>query len=412
MKKCLLFVVIVALAVCLVGCVQQPVSMEGFDMLQAALNLIDSDYLGELDIDKADYLAASAVLNGLDDYTYLKDYQIASAASASLGMMTLNTRYNDHFVDYVYPNTPADHTFEDGFHLMRGDEIYAVNGQRVRGLSSSYMSEYMAGDAGTELCLSIWRDGKYVGDYTYVKASQYLPRAFYIADLYEDGTNVGYIHLNDFSQVKTEDGKVHRASDDFAVCMDRAAADGVKKLVLDLRNNGGGSTDILSEIASYFVPLDEGKPRNIMQLEYQKTGEKWNVSVSLDNYVEGLELVIICNGNTASAAECLIGACRAFHPNTTVIGQPTHGKGVFQQSSVPIEDHTRFNEDTFPDQYYVVLVSGYYYIFDPAVEGGRYCIHENPLQPDYVTADEETVGKLWQDAELLKAKELLFSENE
>lgn len=373
------------------------------DMLQQALTIIDNNYMDGLDLDYVDYTAAMAVLNNLDPFTGVTATAVSSASSAGIGISIKSTRYNEYFVSDIFDGFPAALPQDDGFVLQRGDEIYAVNGNRLRGLSSTYYSQYLQGDAGTPLALTIVRNGVEVGTYTYVKQEGRFPHAIYHGDVFGDNSNIAYIRLLDFDVTQDENGDRYSADQDFDRCMQQLAQDGSDRLILDLRGNSGGSTTVLSSIASYFVPMTDDKPVTIMQLQYAKTNNVVNVNVSKNNYIPDLELVILCDGGSASAAEALIGACRAYHPNTTVIGLPTYGKGVFQQTAIPITDQTEESAATFPDKYYVVMVSGYYYITDPAHEDGRYCIHGNPLQPDVIVEPADTIGALPQDPELQAA---------
>lgn len=418
---------------CLTGCAQEDSNLEKMDLLKQALQVIEQNYIGEMDIDRLDFYAARAVLDNLDDFTYLTDSLYSKTSSATIGIHVKITPYNEYFVEYVVPSSPADTVFDDGFHLQRGDEIYAVTnsnylddeGQpvryRLRGLDSSAYATFVSGDEETTLTLGVYRNGLYVGDYLYTKAQQYLPRAYYIGDVYGAESDVGYIRLMGFSNVEVTENNthvVHSSAEDFDRCMQQFMADGKKKLVLDLRGNGGGDVKLLAQVAAYFVPLGDKEYVNIMQLEYAKTNQIVNVSVQkykedqdsegVERYIPDLPLVILCNSSTASAAECLIGACRAYHPNTTVIGTKTYGKGVFQRTGITLYDTSSSSEDTgILDRYYVVMVSGYYYVIDPSVEGGRYCVHNAPLSPDISITPGYEIGDLAQDPEMVQAKTLL-----
>ncbi len=411
MKKRSICITIICLVLCLslgIACTAcQPKATDNawdqLDMLQQALTIIDNNYMDGLDLDYVDYTAAMAVLNNLDPFTGVTTTAVSAASSAGIGISIKSTRYNEYFVNDIFAGFPAAQPQEDGFVLQRGDEIYAVNGNRLRGLSATYYNQYLQGDAGTPLALTIVRDGVEVGTYTYTKQEGRFPHAIYHGNVFGDDSNIGYIRLLDFDITQDKDGNRHSADQDFDLCMQQLAQDNSSRLILDLRGNGGGSTTVLSSIASYFVPMTDDKPVTIMQLQYAKTNNIVNVNVDKDNYIPNLELVILCDGGSASAAEALIGACRAYHPHTTVIGMPTYGKGVFQQTAIPITDNTAQSASTFPDKYYVVMVSGYYYIMDPAHEDGRYCIHGNPLQPDIDVTPAATIGALSQDPELQAA---------
>ena len=405
------------------GCDNHKVTrpIERMDMLQNALAVIDRFYIENADIDQLDYVAATAIISSLDDFSYVSDTVYSTGSSSNIGLSVHVTDYNEYYVDMVTPGLPADHRFEDGFHLERGDELYGVtnsnivddNGQpiyyRLRGVNRTAYSTYTAGGDDTTLTFTVYRDGQRIGDYAYTKVPSYMPRAYYIGDVYGDDSNVGYIRLLSFSNTKTEeDGKtvLHSAADDFAACMEQFARDGMTKLVLDLRGNGGGDVQLLASVASYFVPVQNGRT-DILQLEYTKTDNTVHVYVEDNNYIPNLPLVILCNQHTASAAEALIGACRAYRApkDTVVIGTQTFGKNVFQRTGITLEDENDATRYTGVDrQYYVTLVCGYYYIVDPNHPDGRY---KAPLTPDIAITPAEAPDELTQDPEMIAANEAL-----
>lgn len=403
---CILLIVSVLGIFC--SCLYTPVNSskddwsDDFDFLGKVVEYVKANYIGDVDLDKMDYMTAYALITALDDFSYLTDDTVTTISNATLGVAITRTKYNEHIISHIYDGFPASETKSDGFYLKRGDFIYAVNGERVEGASSSVFNSLVSGGVGTEIVLTIKRDGVIVGDYSYTKVDKYVPRAVYISDISEE---VGYIRLSDFSETKLSSGIIVSVNDEFDSCMASLVDDGKSSLILDLRGNPGGSASILSHIASYFVPLDNGKPRDILSLSYAKGDAEVMVKVSEDNYVD-MPVVVLVDENTASAAEALTGALRAYNSdNTTVVGNKTYGKGVFQSRSPKIEDITS-TSDAFNDSYYIMLVSGYYYIIDPSYEDGRYCIHQNGIVPDIQVAKSD-IHALVDDAEIVKALEIL-----
>lgn len=419
-------VLLIAACVCgTVGCTitTRSSTLDQMDMLQKALQIIETNYIGDVDVDDLDYYAASAVLNNLDQFTYLSTTLYSQTSDSSIGLNILTTKYNEHIVTSVVEGFPAAETV-DGFTLQRGDELYGISNStllddegnpifyRLRGLSNSYLPQYTAGDVGTQLTLRIYRNGEDMGDHTYTKKQGYASRATLIPDVFGVDSGVGYISLKNFTYTQLPDGTIKSAADDFVECMKLFDFYRQDKLILDLRGNGGGSTDILSKIASYFVPLEADNTTEILQLKYAKSERVIHINVKEGNCRNNLPVVILCDEHTASAAEALIGACRAYHTaNTTVIGTPTYGKGVFQRSDISLKDDTKDSAYTgIPDEYYVVMVSGYYYIIDPHVEGGMYNIHQNPILPDIAVTPNEVIGALVDDAEMVAARKVLLGE--
>lgn len=380
---------------------------DDFDLVGKVLNYVQNNYISDIDIDKLDITLASALVSALDNFSYLTDNAISLSSNVGIGMYLNITKYHEYVVTYVQEGMPSAEVKEDGFQLRRGDFIYAVNGERVEGRVNSFFTEVSAGGEGTELTLTIKRDGVILGDYTYVKREGSVKKAYYQGEVFPDMENVGYIRLTSFTKTQLPDGTIENASDDFDESIRRFKEDGKNALVLDLRGNSGGSSDILSHIASYFIPLDNGNPRPFLCLEYAKSGKRLDVSVSEDNFMD-IPLVILTDGNTASAAEALTGACRAFNSkNTTIIGTSTYGKGVFQSTGNKVTDRTASSDESFEDSYYIVLVAGYYYIYDPSYAEGRYNIHNNPIIPDITIKDSLISANLQNEPEIAKAKEVL-----
>lgn len=111
---------------------------------------------------------------------------------------------------------------------------------------------------------------------------------------------------------------------------------GKTKLILDLRNNGGGSMSVLCDIASLFIE----KPNSLIACARYKDGSTKEYRTRGDNFFNMEKTIVLANGNTASASECLIGAMKhyggAFNANNLVIEKSaqgvakTYGKGVMQ----------------------------------------------------------------------------------
>ncbi len=363
------------------------------DLLRQVIEYIETHYIDGLDIDAADIYAAYAVTSGLDNFSYLTD-GAGGVDNAGIGIILHVTIYKEYKISAIIPNSPAAEEKQDGFRLERGDHIYAVNGNRVEGLNYASFQEYSSGGAGTELVLTIKRGGVILEDtYQYTKIDTTFPEALYINNLGGDiSDDLGYIRLRSFTG---------SAAADFASCISAWREDGNSALILDLRNNAGGSSAILEEIASYFVPLGGQSARTVLEMDYKEGGvqKQLLVKVKKNNYIDA-PLIILTNSATASASEALIGASRAFNAtNTVVIGQPTYGKGVFQNAPVMLFDKQGDKNYAV----YISIVTGYYYIVDPAAEGGRYNIHNNPILPDILVEFNDNMRELHADNEISAA---------
>lgn len=130
-------------------------------------------------------------------------------------------------------------------------------------------------------------------------------------------SSIGYIRIKTFMNENT--------TEDFKTTIEELKSQGMKGIILDLRENPGGLLTEAVGVASQFIPKDK-----IITYTIDKYDNR-NESLSLGGVAEGTPLVILVNGNSASASEVVTGALRDYGVATT-IGQTTFGKGIVQQS--------------------------------------------------------------------------------
>ena len=160
---------------------------------------------------------------------------------------------------------------------------------------------------------------------------------------------------------------------------------GMKALVLDLRDNPGGNVDTVVDIAGQFLPAGKVAytiDKNNSETDYTSDGK---------NEFK-LPLVVLCNGNSASAAEILTGSIKDYKKGT-ILGTQTYGKGIVQQI-IPFNDGSA-----------VKLTIAKYYL--PNGE----CIHGEGITPDVMLDfDKDAYKKDGTDNQLQKAIEILKKE--
>lgn len=130
-------------------------------------------------------------------------------------------------------------------------------------------------------------------------------------------SSIGYIRIKTFMNENT--------TEDFKTTIEELKSQGMKGIILDLRENPGGLLTEAVGVASQFIPKDK-----IITYTIDKYDNR-NESLSLGGVAEGTPLVVLVNGNSASASEVVTGALRDYNAATT-IGQTTFGKGIVQQS--------------------------------------------------------------------------------
>ncbi|MCD8132210.1 MAG: S41 family peptidase [Lachnospiraceae bacterium] len=203
----------------------------------------------------------------------------------------------------VIEGTPAE---EAG--LQAGDVIYAVDGENVLGMDSSQVVALIKGDEGTWVTVTVLR-GDEILDIDVQRRKIETVTVTY--ELLED--NIAYIQLTEFDDVTVEQ---------FEEALNQLEADGAQGLILDLRDNPGGSLYSVVEIADML--LGEG----LILYTEDKEGNREEYTSDAERELD-LPIVLLVNGNSASAAEVLTGALKD-HGKATVVGTTTFGKGIVQ----------------------------------------------------------------------------------
>ena len=209
-------------------------------------------------------------------------------------------------INGVIENTPAQ---EAG--LREDDIIYMIDGEIMQGYELSEIVARIKGEEGTTVHLTIYREGE--EDYLeidVVRKQIESPTVSY--ELFDNG--VGYIRITEFDDVTV---------DQFAEALAVVKGSGAAGLILDLRSNPGGSLSAVVDIARQLLP--EGlivytEDRAGKRVEYNCSGaNEWK-----------LPLVVLVNGNSASASEILAGAIKDYGIGT-LVGTTTFGKGIVQR---------------------------------------------------------------------------------
>jgi carboxyl-terminal processing protease len=222
----------------------------------------------------------------------------------------LKQKGDDLEIVSVLPDTPAQATG-----LKRGDIIREIDGEPVNELSSDDAVALIKGPEGTEVDLLVERDSA-EKDFTLTRAQIELPN---LVSRRLDG-DLGYVRLFGFAR-----GAGEQIHDEVARLVDG----GVKGIVLDLRDNGGGLFQEAVGVASTFIESGEivtYRQRSADDVIYEAEGDAF----------EDLPLVVLVNEGTASASEIVAGALQD-RERAMVIGTTTYGKGSVQEV-VPLTD--------------------------------------------------------------------------
>lgn len=224
-------------------------------------------------------------------------------------LLQKDVKTGDVVIAKVYHDTPAE---EAG--LRAGDAILDADGHSAYDSDLDVFVKYIRGAEGTEVTLTIDRDGEEM-DIKCKRAKVAVPSVEYqMLD-----NNIGYIEMTQFSG---------NTAADFKKAMTDLQAQNMQGVIVDLRSNGGGLLDSVTEILDYLLP--EGTTVYIVDKHGNRRDYK------SDKAFVDIPMVVLTSGATASASEIFTGAVRDYK-YATIIGTKTFGKGIVQ-STVPLGD--------------------------------------------------------------------------
>lgn len=274
---------------------------------------LNSSYNGEISTEAAIEGAKTGLVESLGDvYTV---YMGAEAASdfyddlhGNVGSgIGVEMGLRDGYVRVLrtLPDNPARKAG-----ILAGDIIYKVDGEEVYELSTEEISKKVRGETGTEVTVTVVRNGKEM-DFTMKR---------------ETINNVSaYVEYDGSTAIVT----VTRFDNDTGTMVQNFAKEfsdkGIKKVILDLRNNGGGYVSAAQDLLSLWV---DGK--TVLKQKSKHYGDSESSSSSGKAILKDMKTIVLVNGSTASASEIVAGALQDYE-KATVVGEKTYGKGVVQQ---------------------------------------------------------------------------------
>ena len=276
--------------------------------------IIDKYFLGEVDEEKLKEGAIKGYIEGLDDsYTEyiskedMEDY-MADATGNFVGIgiyMVQDTETNKIMVLAPIKGSPAE---EAG--IQPGDYIIAVDDVEYTGEEMTTASNKIKGEEGTTVKIKILR-GTETKEYELKRENIKVNP---VEGKVVEG-NIGYIQFSSFDE---------GTSEDFKAKFEELQKQGIKSLIIDLRNNGGGIVDEALEIADFILEKDD-----VILYEVDKNGNE-EIEKSENDPIINMPVILLTNENTASSSEILAGAVKD-HNKAKIVGTKTYGKGVIQQ---------------------------------------------------------------------------------
>jgi carboxyl-terminal processing protease len=216
---------------------------------------------------------------------------------------------------YIKVISPIDETPAARAGVKPGDFITHLNGTSVQGLTLQEAVEQMRGQRGTQIKLTIRRQG--AERPLELTLTRDVIRPQVVRFRLEEG-NLGYVRITSFNE-QTEAG-LRRALQQ----LKQQAQGGLKGLVLDLRNNPGGLLDQAVQVTDDFLTQGEIVSTRARR---QEDAQRWNAKPG--DITDGLPIVVLINGGSASASEIVAGALQD-HRRAVVLGVKSFGKGSVQ----------------------------------------------------------------------------------
>jgi carboxyl-terminal processing protease len=293
--------------------------MKNIEIFTNLYKELNTYYVDELDPGKMMRIGLDAMVSALDPYTnYISETDIESYRLANEGKANgigANSRKIGAFITLVeiYKDLSAD---EAG--LKVGDIILAIDGQEVSGKNQDEVDNILRGYPGTKVNLTIQRPGTVQPfEVTVTRTEIESPNVPFSGLLKND---IGYINLTTFTQ---------RAGANVGNALKNLQAEnpGLKGVVLDLRDNGGGLLNEAINVCNIFIP------NNQLVVTTKGKVKEWDRTFNTRNEPidRSIPLAVIINKYSASASEIVSGVIQDYDRGV-IIGQSSYGKGLVQNT--------------------------------------------------------------------------------
>ena len=296
---------------------------KNLDTFNAIYKNLDYMYVDTLDAGEVVGTAIDAMLKSLDPYTayYPEDKaaeykEMMTGKYAGVGaIISYNFKLKRVVINEPYEGMPAA---EAG--LRKGDVILSIDGEDMTDKNNQYVSDHLRGDAGTTFELKVLRPA--TGKKLTFKITRRAIQMPYLPYYGMQPGKIGYIGYTQF---------IDGSAKDFRRAFIDLKQQGAEKLIIDLRNNGGGNVQDAVSILNMFLP--KGKTLLTMRGKIKNANQTFATTVEPIDTV--MPVVVLVNGQTASASEITSGALQDLD-RAVIMGTRTYGKGLVQVPNVPL----------------------------------------------------------------------------
>ena len=287
------------------------------------LSQVENNYVEKPDTKQLIYGAINGMISSLDPHSgfmppdVYKEMQIDTRGE--FGGLGIQIGMKDEVLTVISPieDTPA---YKAG--IKAGDQILKIDGQSTTGMQIFDAVKKMRGPKGTPVTLAIMREGfKKPEDFTIVRDEITVKSVKY--KMLDKAQGIGYLKLTQFQE---------KSAEDMSNALKDMSKQGMKSLVLDLRNNPGGLLSSAVDIAGQFLP--QGKL--VVYTQGRAGGRADFISSSQYPSYPDMPLVVLVNEGSASASEIVSGAMKDWK-RAVIMGTQTFGKGSVQ-TVIPLSD--------------------------------------------------------------------------
>lgn len=274
-------------------------------------------YVDEIEPGSLMKIGMDAMLESLDPYTVyipesdIEDFRFQTTGQYG-GIGALIRKEGEYvMITDPYKNYPAQ---KGG--LRAGDLIIAIDGKSIKGKSSDEVSSLLKGSPGTTIKIKFTRPGSTEeSEKTLTREEVKIPCVPFYSMIDQE---TGYIKFTQFTS---------NSADDVKKAFKELKEQGMKKLIFDLRGNGGGLLNESVEIVNMFVP----KGTEIVRQKGKVSSMNFTYKGSLDPTDLNIPIAVLVDGMSASASEIVSGALQDLD-RAVIVGQRSYGKGLVQQT--------------------------------------------------------------------------------
>ena len=275
---------------------------------------LDMNYVDTLNYEELIKTSINAMLRQVDPYTiYMpksEDDNIRMMTTGKYGGIGAIIMQRD---SNVYVSDPYEYMPAAEAGLMAGDRFISVDGMDCYGKTTKEVSDRLRGKPGTTLTVVVERDSTLITK-ELKRRDIHLPAVSY-ATVLED--SVAYISFSEFTS---------NSAQEFLVALDKMVqTKPIKRLIIDLRNNGGGLIDEAIQLVGFFVP----KGTEVVSTRGKVERVCRSYTTQTNPIFPNMPIVVMVNNHSASASEIVSGALQDLK-RATIIGQRTFGKGLVQ----------------------------------------------------------------------------------